>query len=310
MPEFVFDGLLATMSTDVHSFALCRVQRGWRLAKQGFADAYLIHFILKGQGEIIVSGQQPIAFQPYSLIIPPKGVSHTIGFENAVNTVAASEDLATLDNGIVTMSAGDGSDDILFACGVITANYAGDLGLFNQLKNALVEDLSDFGRLKHAFAFILEEMASPAAGTKEVTGALMKQCLLLLLRTHLERKGDASPMFGNLKDPKIAKAIVAVLEAPGMSHSVESLSKLCGMSRTAFAKRFSDTFGQGPMEFLHQARLRLAAHLLTTTQLPVKVIAMRVGYSSRSYFSNAFRADLGTDPTTYRKDSIAAARGT
>ncbi len=72
------------------------------------------------------------------------------------------------------------------------------------------------------------------------------------------------------------------------------------MSRSTFAERFSQVFDQSPIEFVQRVRLRLGAHLLTTTDLPVKIIANSVGYESRSYFSRAFRAAYGSDPKTYR----------
>ena len=80
------------------------------------------------------------------------------------------------------------------------------------------------------------------------------------------------------------------------------------MSRTAFAERFSATFGEGPIAFLQRARLRLAAQLLTTSPMPVKVIAASVGYDSRSYFSHAFKAAYGVDPTAYRNRRAEADR--
>ncbi len=46
--------------------------------------------------------------------------------------------------------------------------------------------------------------------------------------------------------------------------------------------------------------MQLAAKLLTTSPMPVKVIAESVGYASRSYFSHAFKAAYGCDPSTYR----------
>ena len=54
------------------------------------------------------------------------------------------------------------------------------------------------------------------------------------------------------------------------------------------------------IDFLMKVRLRLAAHLLTTTDLPVKLVAKSIGYSSRSYFSRAFRAAYGQDPASFR----------
>ena len=128
----------------------------------------------------------------------------------------------------------------------------------------------------------------------------MKQCLILLLRQHLLRHSIDSPFFATLQDRRLARAVAAILERPADAHSVDGLAELAGMSRSAFTERFLQVFGQSPIDFLTKVRLRLAAHLLTTTDLPVKLVAKSIGYSSRSYFSRAFRAAYGRDPASFR----------
>jgi AraC-like DNA-binding protein len=54
------------------------------------------------------------------------------------------------------------------------------------------------------------------------------------------------------------------------------------------------------MEFLQALRLARAAELLVGTDLPVKSVATRVGYSSRSSFTRAFVARQGAGPTAFR----------
>ncbi|WP_408903003.1 AraC family transcriptional regulator [Methylobacterium radiotolerans] len=308
MSDHVLAKLLSTLTVRVHAFAFCEIQSGWRLRKQGIADALLVHYVLSGTGTIVVGDQEPVAFGPNSMVIPPRGVPHSLGFAGAMHTVTARDALRVLPDGLVALTAGDGSRDILVACGAISASYAGALGLFDRLQGALVEDLSGNDRLRHAFAFMIEELVQPGLGTQEVTSALMRQCLAILLRVHLKERGTSSPIFAALRDPRLMRAVAAVLDAPGASHTVDSLAALCGMSRSAFAERFSATFGEGPIEYLHRVRLRLAAQLLTTSPMPVKVIAASVGYTSRSYFSHAFKAAYGVDPSAYRGRCADAAK--
>ncbi len=73
------------------------------------------------------------------------------------------------------------------------------------------------------------------------------------------------------------------------------------MSRSAFSAQFTQAFGQSPHGFLTESRLRHAAHFLATTGLPVKTIAGKIGYRSRSNFSRAFKARYGVDPAAYRQ---------
>ena len=308
MSTNVLQLFLATMSVQVHAFAFCEIQTGWRLEKQGSADALLVHYVLEGEGTI-QAGDHPIAsFGPNSIVIPPRGLPHTIGFADATQTAVSGDALGFVPPGVFRITAGDGSRDILLACGAITARYAGALGLLDRLQDTVVEDLSSSAHLRHAFSYMIEELAHPSLGTTEVTEALMKQCLIVFLRKHLRERGTDSPVFRALRDPQLAAAVAAIVEAPSAPHTVESLATLCHMGRTAFAERFSATFGEGPIAFLQRARLRLAAQLLTTSPMPVKLIGASVGYASRSYFSQTFKAAYGVDPTAYRNRRTIADR--
>jgi AraC-like DNA-binding protein len=95
-----------------------------------------------------------------------------------------------------------------------------------------------------------------------------------------------------------------MLDHPARSYSLESLAELAHMSRSAFAKEFTDRFGRTPMAFLRDVRLRRAASLLRETDLPVESIAARVGFSSRSHFSRSFHGRFGHSPTTFRTSPL------
>jgi AraC-like DNA-binding protein len=62
------------------------------------------------------------------------------------------------------------------------------------------------------------------------------------------------------------------------------------------------------MEFLARVRLARAAQLLAATELPVKMVAGRVGYLSRSSFTRAFLARHGVGPRAYRAAGRAGDR--
>lgn len=91
-----------------------------------------------------------------------------------------------------------------------------------------------------------------------------------------------------------------MLDRPEDPFTLEQLASIAGMSRASFAEQFKKAFGRTAMGFLKELRLRRAARLLETTDLPVKTIAARVGFSSRSHFSRAFKAVMNAEPTTYR----------
>ncbi len=214
-----------------------------------------------------------------------------------------------LGDGLVTFTAGDGTRDILLLCGAIPATYGDALALFDLLREPMVGCGSSGGIHYQTFDLMLAEISDPGLGTQAMAELLMKQCLLALLRRRIRDDAAAVPLRAAVQQPRLGRAVLAVIEDPAAPHTVQSLASLAGMSRASFAEHFSRAFQQGPMEFVQKNRLRIGARLLTTTDLPIKVIAQSAGYAGATPFSRAFRAAYGLDPTAYRGLSAHEGRG-
>lgn len=304
----ILDRLLATLAARPQAFSVCAIQEGWRLAFDPF-DAVIVHCVLKGSGGVRVGNGPWCPFGPRSIVVPPRR-PHALGEPGTPASEVRGEDhCSLLGDGLVAFTAGDGARDTLLVCGTIPAVRGGALGLFDLLRDPVVEDVSSSAVHRQAFDLMLAEVTSPGLGTQTMTGALMQQCLVSLLRRHLPGDGRGSPLSAALRDPRLARAVVAVLEDPAAPHSVEGLASLAGMGRASFADHFSRAFGQGPIDFVQKARLSAAARLLATTDLPVKVVAASVGYASRSHFSRAFLAAYGAGPRTFRNGDGKARQG-
>ncbi|RYG29602.1 AraC family transcriptional regulator [bacterium] len=301
MQTDLLDRLLVTLAVRVRSFSVCRIQQGWRLDFSPF-DAITIHYVLRGSGSLQVGDGPWQSFSPHSIIIVPSRQRHVLGeADDFVGESRAEDHCALHADGLVRFTAGDGSPDTLLVCGQIADTHTGALGLFELFQGPIVEDFAANAVLQASFRLMLGEVADPGLGTQAMTEVLMKQCLILLLRQHLTAEAISSPLMTAFREPKLAPAVIAILETPGAAFTVESLATVSGMSRAAFAERFSDVFHQGPMEFVQQVRLRIAARLLGGTDLPVKVIATTIGYASRSAFSRAFEAMYAVAPSNYRR---------
>jgi transcriptional regulator GlxA family with amidase domain len=187
------------------------------------------------------------------------------------------------------------------ACGRIRATYGAETGIFEPLDQPIVEAFGAGHPIHHSFQTLLAELSEPALGAKALAEMLMKQCLVYVLRRLAERQDPRLPWLSVAENPKLGAAVEAMLSQPERAHSVEDLAALAGMSRSAFSAHFTQAFGQSPHGFLTESRLRRAAHFLETTGLPVKAIAGKIGYRSRSNFSRAFKAKYGIDPAGYRQ---------
>ncbi|MBS0232540.1 MAG: helix-turn-helix transcriptional regulator [Proteobacteria bacterium] len=79
---------------------------------------------------------------------------------------------------------------------------------------------------------------------------------------------------------------------------------LDGMSEATFRRELEKLGAPPPGELIRKARIRYAAKLLTHTRLLVNKVGKRCGYRSEKHFTDAFRAELKTTPSAYRRSAI------
>jgi AraC-like DNA-binding protein len=103
-----------------------------------------------------------------------------------------------------------------------------------------------------------------------------------------------------LVTPKIRDALQLIHDDPKRAWSVASLAAKVGMSRSAFAERFSEVVGVTPMQYVIAWRMQKAATLLRSGDAGIGEIAAEVGYASNVAFAKAFKRALGLPPGEYR----------
>jgi AraC family transcriptional activator of mtrCDE len=212
---------------------------------------------------------------------------------------AMEHSVAIVDHMMRMSSSNRGEPEVITTCGTIEATYGGSVGMFDRMETPVAVQLEEGGPLRRAFESLLDELASPRLGTRALTEALLKQCLILLIRKLAPETMEARFLFG-MADARLLRAVLAMVDKPAESFTVDRLAKTAGMSRSSFAEHFQAAFGTTPIEFLKKLRLRHAARLLERSDLPIEAIARSIGYESRTYFSRTFRAEFGASPRTYR----------
>ena len=159
------DRLLTALAVRLHAFSVCEIQQGWRLAYPSF-EAITVHYVLKGAGAFCVGNGPWLPFAPQSVIVVPVRQSHVLGEAGTTaQTLPAGDHCSLLADGLVKFTAGDGSRDILLLCGAIPTAHGNALGLFDLLREPMVESFAASGLLRHAFELMLAEVANPGLGT-------------------------------------------------------------------------------------------------------------------------------------------------
>lgn len=87
----------------------------------------------------------------------------------------------------------------------------------------------------------------------------------------------------------------------GHSWSVSEMARYAGMSVRTFQRHFQQAMGETPARWIIRERLTAACELLEETDLPLPLVAARVGFSSADLMRRRFQDLYGESPSAYRK---------
>ena len=117
--------------------------------------------------------------------------------------------------------------------------------------------------------------------------------------------GQAQFVESPLPDVECSDELAAALDW-AVAHldqplTVNDLAERARLSPRTFARRFRDTVGTTPLQWLLTQRVVLAQRLLETTTLPMDVVAERCGLGSAANLRLHVGRRLGVAPSDYRQ---------
>ena len=188
-----------------------------------------------------------------------------------------------------------------------------DGGACNPLARALPPlvalPLAQVAGLEQTLELLFAETDRVRCGQRLLADRIFEVVVIQLLRWLLDHPQEAGVQPGfitGLSDPRLARALVAMHDAPGDAWSLERMAQCAGMSRTAFANAFRETVGQTPADYLADWRMALARSRLREGR-PIKLLADELGYANPSALSRAFAAKVGMSPREWLASEVANA---
>jgi AraC-like DNA-binding protein len=166
--------------------------------------------------------------------------------------------------------------------------------------------------LRTAVDLLGAELEARRPGSDAVVTALLDALLLYIVRAWFEsaRAPDAPAGWAAaITDPTVHGALQRIHERPADPWTVESLAAGVGLSRAAFARRFSALTGQPPLTYLTWWRMVVASRLLRSSDVSLDGVAGQVGYASEFAFAKAFKRHFGIAPGKYRRQAALPALG-
>jgi AraC-like DNA-binding protein len=154
----------------------------------------------------------------------------------------------------------------------------------------------------------LEESERPRAGGETILSKLSELMFLEAVRQYLDGMPQQSiGWLAGLRDRHVGVALKLMHGRPADDWTLDALAREVGLSRSAFAERFSELMGVPPITYLGHWRLQCAARLLEAQGVSIAQAAAEVGYESEAAFNRAFKKQVGVPPGAWRRARAAAA---
>ena len=130
---------------------------------------------------------------------------------------------------------------------------------------------------------------------------LMEILVILILR---QTGLSMSIVSGSKKSSHLCSAIRRYIEAHYReSINLDTLVEISHVSRYYLVHAFTKEYGISPINYMISCRIEEAKQLLKNDDYPLSFISRFLGFSSPSYFSQAFKKICGLSPNEYRKQS-------
>jgi AraC-like DNA-binding protein len=148
------------------------------------------------------------------------------------------------------------------------------------------------------------EMLRDDPGQQALLDRLLDVALVQILREHFSTATATAPgWFRASGDARIAPALQALHSNPGRQWTVAELAEHALLSRSAFARQFTELLGVPPLAYLNDWRMALARERLRDSDARLASIGAALGYASEFSFAAAFKRHHGTAPGRWRREA-------
>jgi len=254
--------------------------------------------ILQGECWITFEGKEPMKYESGDFLLLPSTPPFSLSSHPRIECRLVEPVITAVRHG-----EQEGEADFVSVGGTFRIEQVNSPLLLALLPDMIHIPVGRTGKLGGVIQLIMEECRSEEPGKEMVLQRLLEVLLMEALRWRsMDTHGVPSGLLKGMRDPALARVLGAMHANVRAGWTVAELAKVAGMSRSAFAARFCEILGCGPMEYLARWKMALAKDALMRGVKTLDRIADEIGYESASAFSTAFRKRLGCSPGRFARE--------
>jgi AraC family transcriptional regulator len=161
-------------------------------------------------------------------------------------------------------------------------------------------DIRD-ARLHEAMMRLGHEALAPGFQAEALAEGLAMAVAVDLARHIRALEPEPEIFAGGLAPWQLRRITAYVASHPGVKADMAELAALCGISGRHLRRLFKQTTRQTLQDYIRDSWVAQTKSLLCDTDLPLKEIASRMGFSEPGGFSMAFRRATGAAPRSFRQ---------
>jgi AraC-like DNA-binding protein len=271
------------------------------------AHVIAYHYVTDGRVLLQMANQEPVEIQAGQVVVFPTNDKHRLGSDLSVKAVNAKELVLPPSNGsLARIEYGGGGERTHIMCGFLGTDAPNDpvIQILPSLLKLGVAEGGSVDWIETSLRFAAQQMAAGRPGSLPLL-AQLAECLFM---EAVRRYVDSVPppdrgWLAGFSDPVVGRALTLLHARREHAWTVDELAAELGISRSAFADRFTRIMGDPPMRYLGKQRLRFAAQQLRNSHEPIAQIGFAAGYESEAAFSRAFKREFGAPPAAWRARS-------
>ena len=265
------------------------------------------HYVIEGGFGVELPDGTRIAVGSGEAILLPHNNLHLFGTDFALDAAAAGalvQQPGALS--IARIQHGGGGAATRMICGFMggSANLAPVLSGLPDFLLIPLSELPSGQWIGQTFTHAAAMLRRGVAGTQASLSKVSELLFIEALRHHMEAMPDDQlGWLAAVRDPAIGRTLALIHTQLDLPWTTGRLAKEAGMSRSAFADRFTALVGMPPMGYVINWRMQVAQQKLRDTNLAIIQVALATGYDSEAAFSRAFKREVGVPPASWRKQA-------